>query len=1212
MIPDSLAKAFKNKTLIPIVGAGVSMAATAPDGSRLFPNWTGLLEIGAERLDKENKRDLATAARAMLAIGHYKVAAELLRKGLAGNLWKRFFRDVFAVSPDAISHDSLALARAIWGLSNRVITLNYDKILRYACPSQGVAEIDNTSTVELADFEIFETPTDYIIWHLHGKLDNINELILTTESYDKLYIEENEDYKAAMAILSSVSRKQNLIFVGCSLDDAELLEKIEEQHKIFGGATGPHYALVREQDAPIIRSKLRNFHIDIITFEQFGEPLIAVLQEIGNAKDSPLASVRASISANISPIKIESRKSKSVAVLSANPINRRYDYDDLMKETCRLKCQVNYFPLNSTALYGLTDFNYVIIFSKIVKNEIVIENQDLTAGRLSFLELENSLGSHNLDGLFIFLDHNDEKDLNNLNLDELTLPTVIIPQQKKDQISSLTFKIFKRKNINLIERCKVINPERLHLSELSGEYDPKKSKTLLSENIDAHASNSYIGRVTDLETICRKIFQAKEKNQIVTIKGAGGIGKTLTVKKLAVEFSQRNFFRKGINLVDCEAITSFEVFQYQVARIFNLEEAPDLRKLLSESYSKRDCLIILDNVETLLYLDDCERILSLIDFVCDHATVVATSREILGINSEDVYELRRFTSDEAYELFLSGMPGRNPSEKEKRFIRDEILDTLLDNNPLAIKLITQNTPRNKDWSALKTELDSDFFRKVSDAEIEVFDDESDLNIERKKSLYASINYSYQRLTDEEKAAFEILSLFPDGINLENLKLLSRLAKTATSRGNISKRRDFVITDPIVKGLERKSMIQVDNQMIRLQSIVRKFSEHKLIHRPKSEKLRYFSRAYHYNQQFADALADLRNENQYGAIKTFSNQQNNFLKCISFTDIKAVAEIDFLSYLSTLGTLFAEICASRTFGLALQSIDTPYSDIPENSLCFDLIKIYNQYYEGNFDESFFTLQQLLPLSEMEKMELDSDVNKMIVGHATSIYSMEGFALETAEFDARGRYILSRYSYSLFCIGEIDEKLLALSPKSFFTLEMMRALGKLTVEYIDDYIDSVYEGSHIELMQSYYAKAKLTEVSKEVLESLVAVNPFTAGLKDLMLAFVETDNKSKAEIFERALTNLNHIKYYYVEALYFYAVFLSNVENHSEYDRVHGLATQLAEQYHYRYLQHILKNIKCESCKTYDRRDYPLMSKVDFDGYISFLIEQKIRQGRRARH
>jgi hypothetical protein len=1212
MIPDSLQQAFKNKTLVPVIGAGVSMAITGSDGKSLFPSWSQLLELGAQRLEDENKQKLASAARAMLAVGHYKIAADLLREGLTGNLWNKFFRDIFSIDPDAISGNSLALSRAIWQLGNKIINLNYDKVLRYACPSQAVAEIDNKSLSELSDFERPDDGSGHVIWHLHGKLDNINDLILATESYDRLYVENDEHYKAALAVLSSVIRKQNLIFIGCSLDDAELLEKFEEQHKIFGGAIGPHYALVRLQDVPAISSKLKKLPIDIISFKQFGQPLLDLVSAISSRQKA--LSIQNTLQSKITqPTALPNNSSKkNLAVLSASPINRNYHYDELLKEIGRIKCDVTYLPLNVASLNELNNFDYIFILSKLVKGGIAVENEDLSAGKVGFKDLENSLGIESFSGLFIFLDHKEGADLNQLDLDLLALPTVIVPEQKKEQVGTLNFKIFKRKDINLIENCTVKNIEKLNLVELTGQSRAIRPKTLLPENIDPHASRSYIGRVSDLENICRKISHAREKNEVVTVKGAGGIGKTLTVKKVAIEFAKRRFFVEGIDFIDCEAITSFEIFQYKVAQVFNLEEVPDLRKELSENHSKYDCLIILDNLETLLYVDDKDRILSLIDFICEYVTIVATSREMLSINCEEPYELRRFTSDEAYDLFMLGMPGRTPSNEEKRFIRDEILDILLDNNPLAIKLITQNTPRNKDWKILKQELESDFFTKVSDAEIRVFDSNSDLNIERKRSLYASINYSYQHLTAEEKIAFELLSLFPDGINLENFKLVSKVSKEAENNGTATIRRDFVITDPVIKGLERKSMVQVDNHMIKLQSIVRKFSEQKLLDRPEEEIERYFNRAYNYNRQFARALAKLKESNQYNAIKIFSSQQNNFLKCVSFTNIESVETIDFLKYLSNLSTLFADCCASKTFGDTLQSLNLSYLDDPLSTLGFELIKISTRYYEGHFDEAFKKLQDTLPLAEITKMELDSELIQLIVGHAASIYAMEGFSLETAEFDARGSYILRRYSYSLFCMGEIDETLMKLMPKNFFTLEMMNILETLNVEYVDDYIDSIYENNHIELMQSHYSKSKITEVPAVTVKSLVAVNPYTAGLKDIMLAFVEKDKVKKIEGFERALKNLVHIRYYYVEALYFYAKFLATQEDDKVFNETYEEAISLARQHHYRYLQFLLENIKENTGEKYNSKDYPIPSEVNFDNYIAYLIEHARRsQGVRQR-
>ncbi len=118
-LPDSLLRAFSQNRLIPIVGAGVSMALRSKEDNSLFPSWNQLLEIGADTLDKESKTDHAAAVRALVNIGKYQLAATELRESLVGTLWDDFFTDNFKFDETEIDESSLALAKSIWKLNKQ-------------------------------------------------------------------------------------------------------------------------------------------------------------------------------------------------------------------------------------------------------------------------------------------------------------------------------------------------------------------------------------------------------------------------------------------------------------------------------------------------------------------------------------------------------------------------------------------------------------------------------------------------------------------------------------------------------------------------------------------------------------------------------------------------------------------------------------------------------------------------------------------------------------------------------------------------------------------------------------------------------------------------------------------------------------------------------------------------------------------------------------
>ncbi|MGK0272442.1 MAG: hypothetical protein ACI88H_003113 [Cocleimonas sp.] len=282
VIPASLIKVLKSKRVIPLVGAGVSRSITSIEGTTIFPTWPKLLENAANLLSEELKHDDAHLVSIFLKRDDYQSAAKHAYEGLKGPNWTSFFKRTFDPDLSIISSESLSLAQAVWGLNNQIITLNYDRVLQHShsSPAQ-VSTIDNNSISELADFKK-GTSDKPVVWHLHGKIDNSAELVLTPDSYANLY---ESTQTAALEALKTVMDNQCLLFIGCSLDDAEILHQMNKRECIFSGNVGPHFALVHKDSISGVKAKLANVNIQIIPFEDFGSPLISIIKELSNHVD---------------------------------------------------------------------------------------------------------------------------------------------------------------------------------------------------------------------------------------------------------------------------------------------------------------------------------------------------------------------------------------------------------------------------------------------------------------------------------------------------------------------------------------------------------------------------------------------------------------------------------------------------------------------------------------------------------------------------------------------------------------------------------------------------------------------------------------------------------------------------------------------------------------------------------------------------------------
>jgi hypothetical protein len=288
-IPRSLEEALRDGRVIPFVGAGVSMAVERSGGGRLFPSWKQLLLDGAAHLEEEKKK--ADVVRALLEDDEpdYLQAAKRLRDKL-GALWGPFLKDAIDIPHSQVDRGSLKLARKVWDLGSRlIITTNYDQVLKWACPLEWRDDLntwDVNAPAEQAEYlrrgEV-RAPT---VWHLHGQIGNASGLILTPDGYASLYpsVEQSEPrHKAALATLRHLLSSRSFLFVGFSLDDEHFGVELRRMLEIFEGFGGPHYALVHRRH--VERMRQLDTPVELVVFEDFGEPLLGLLGELSRHVD---------------------------------------------------------------------------------------------------------------------------------------------------------------------------------------------------------------------------------------------------------------------------------------------------------------------------------------------------------------------------------------------------------------------------------------------------------------------------------------------------------------------------------------------------------------------------------------------------------------------------------------------------------------------------------------------------------------------------------------------------------------------------------------------------------------------------------------------------------------------------------------------------------------------------------------------------------------
>lgn len=854
---------------------------------------------------------------------------------------------------------------------------------------------------------------------------------------------------------------------------------------------------------------------------------------------------------------------KKICIYTASPLNTSIELNlgIIFNQFKKFNIEIHHKILNEDSLLEHYEFDLCLIFTKTNNDKIIIEDEYFMQKSITLSDLSELI---EYDKVILVLDKN-------IDNNSFKIEVVENDTQIKRLLASKIHKELKLEKGN----CKFF-----------------RLSTELPELIDIKNFNEFVGRCTDIENLVKKISNLRNENKILTIKGSGGIGKTTLVSKVVSEFSFRGKFKDGIKFIQCEFIKDYEDFEHKISMAFDMTNALNFKSQLKEQINQEDedRLIILDNVETILHLENTAEIKEFIKFISDFSTIVITSREKLNEEFEFVYELRELITDEAEELFIKYYEIK---KYDSKFLRIEILENMLNNNPLAIKLVTSNLPKNKNLQNLKAELDNNFFDITSKDIENIFEKESDLNIERTKSLFNSINYSYSRLSEKEKLALELLSLFPDGIYFEDFKEFYN-KKDKSDKETIKKKIEN-FSDRDLKSLEDKSLIINTNQRINLQSIIGRFSDYKFQNKDNEETIEYYKKAYGYNSFVLSLIQSPKVKNSISS-HIFDDNKNNFLKCLDYIRYLEINEnkiffIDDLCSYFSMSSSPNEKILDKLIGLKNFIDDSAKKDF------FEVKILKLEYFYGNFSSVYNKIQEKYHLKEiMNKEIILNKIERRGIFDLFSIYGMEGYQYEEVKFFFKNKF----FNPSLFEIGEFD-----ISIKYFDSMEINGEFTKyelflntntLEIKVLKKYINSLYKTQFIDKIQSTYTllKADKNEVGLKDIKKLIITNPFTDGLKTLMLAMKDEKNCCK-EMYEEAIKKLFHIKYYYVEAILLYCEYLKEKDD-EDYQIWFVKGKDLASKHYYRYLLHRFNCLENNLNIPYDENDYPLPEKLDYSGII----------------
>jgi predicted ATPase/class 3 adenylate cyclase len=275
---------------------------------------------------------------------------------------------------------------------------------------------------------------------------------------------------------------------------------------------------------------------------------------------------------------------------------------------------------------------------------------------------------------------------------------------------------------------------------------------------------SFVGRAGEL----RAVAEALAQSRLVTLTGAGGVGKTRLALQAAGQVLPR--FCDGAWLAELAPIRDPAGVDDAVAAVFSVpaRAGQSTREALAEFLRTKELLLVLDNCEHLL--EGAAALAGVLHRSCERLAILATSREGLGIDGERLVPVpplavpgadadpAAITDAEAVRLFAERAAAVKPGF------------TVTAGNAAAVAAVV----RRLDGIALAVELAAARVPAMTPAELARRLERSFAvlaggrrgAVAHHQTLRAAIDWSFELLAEPEQALLGRLAVFAGGCTLE--------------------------------------------------------------------------------------------------------------------------------------------------------------------------------------------------------------------------------------------------------------------------------------------------------------------------------------------------------------------------------------------------------------------------------------------------------------
>lgn len=371
---------------------------------------------------------------------------------------------------------------------------------------------------------------------------------------------------------------------------------------------------------------------------------------------------------------------------------------------------------------------------------------------------------------------------------------------------------------------------------LAGDFGPLRSLDAFPGNLPLQVT-SFIGRSRELDQVADALSEAR----VVTLTGVGGVGKTRLALQVAADVLPR--FREGAWLLELAAVRDPDAVVDAFAAVFGVtaRSGRSLTESLVEFLGTKQILLVLDNCEHLL--DPVAELTDEIIRACPSVVILATSREGLALVGERILavpslrtppenaQFDTVAGSDAVQLFVDRARAVDATFAlaESNAASVVRLCRRLDGVPLALELaaarINVMTP-----GELAAALDHRF---------EILAGGRRGAVKRQQTLRATIDWSYDLLTEAQQRLLSRLSVFAGGCT-------RAAAETVCAGDPIAPRSVFALLTELVE----RSLVVAERDhpdtRYRLLETIREYGEDRLAEHDETETLRMRHAEYYAN------------------------------------------------------------------------------------------------------------------------------------------------------------------------------------------------------------------------------------------------------------------------------------------------------------------------------------------------------------------------------